>query len=251
MENRKGHTQVEPLEGKRILITGGTTGIGQAIAILLGSYGAHVFTLGRHQEQLDEALGRIREAGGQADGMIADLSKQEEVERVFQQADQTLGGLDIFISNAALAAESIAEMDGAEWRNVVETNLLGYMACTKEAVSRMQQRKKGHIVFIGSMSADVRESGSSVYVATKAGIQGFAEALRKEVNEQGIKVSLIEPGKVKSDIHGTTAEEQKSEIEKEEMLLAEDIAVAAHYVLTQPHRCDVVSMQIRPHMQLI
>ncbi|GAB3547890.1 SDR family oxidoreductase [Spirosoma fluminis] len=251
MENRKGHTQVEPLEGKRILITGGTTGIGQAIAILLGSYGAHVFTMGRHQKQLDEALGRIREAGGQADGMIADLSKQEEVERVFQQADQILGGLDIFISNAALAAESIADMDNAQWRNVVETNLLGYMACTKEAVSRMQQGKKGHIVFIGSMSADVREGGSSVYVATKTGIQGFAEALRKEVNEQGIKVSLIEPGKVKSDIHGTTAEEQRPEIEKEEMLLAEDIAVAVHYVLTQPHRCDVVSMQIRPHMQLI
>ncbi|QJW88291.1 SDR family oxidoreductase [Spirosoma taeanense] len=251
MEARNAHTKVEPLEGKRILITGGTTGIGQAIAILLGSYKARIFTLGRHQEQLDEALSRIREVGGQADGIVADLSKQEDVERVFRQADRVLGGIDMFISNAALAGESIADMDNAGWRNVVETNLLGYMACTKEAVSRMQAQKKGHIVFIGSMSADVRESGSSVYVATKAAIQGFAEALRKEVNETGIKVCLIEPGKVKSDIHGTTADEQKAEIAKEEMLLAEDIAVAVHYVVTQPHRCDVVSMQIRPHMQLI
>jgi len=251
MESQHIHTKTESLEGKRILITGGTTGIGRATAILLGSYGAKIFTLGRHQEQLDEALTQIRQAGGQAEGILADMSKQADIERVFQQADQTLGGLDILINNAALAAEGIGDMETEDWRYALETNMLGYIGCTKEAVTRMQQQQKGHIVFIGSMSAVGREAGSSVYVATKTGIQGFAESLRKEVNELGIKVSLIEPGKVKADIHGTSADEQEEEIAKEQMLLAEDIAVAVHYILTQPHRCDVVGLQIRPHKQAI
>ncbi|MGV3558393.1 SDR family oxidoreductase [Larkinella arboricola] len=245
------HTATESLTGKRIIISGGTTGIGRAIAILLGSYGAHIFTFGRNQEPLDETLTAIREAGGQADGIIADSSKPEDIQRVFQQAEEKLGGLDILINSAALAAGSISEMEDADWRYVIETNLAGYLATTKEALSRMQPQKRGHIVLIGSMSADVREEGSSVYVATKAAIQGFAESLRKEVNKDGIKVSLVEPGAVGSDMQPTTTEEERENEKTGEMLRAEDIAVCVHYILTQPQRCDVVSIQIRPHLQLI
>jgi NADP-dependent 3-hydroxy acid dehydrogenase YdfG len=98
----------------------------------------------------------------------------------------------------------------------------------------------------------VREKGSSVYVATKAGIEGFSEALRKEVNPLGIKVTLIEPGAVGTDMQSeySPAEQRKKE-EKMEMLKAEDIAACILYTLTQPKRCDVVMMQIRPHMQSI
>ncbi|RAK00286.1 NADP-dependent 3-hydroxy acid dehydrogenase YdfG [Larkinella arboricola] len=245
------HTATESLTGKRIIISGGTTGIGRAIAILLGSYGAHIFTFGRNQEPLDETLTAIREAGGQADGIIADSSKPEDIQRVFQQAEEKLGGLDILINSAALAAGSISEMEDADWRYVIETNLAGYLATTKEALNRMQPQKRGHIVLIGSMSADVREEGSSVYVATKAAIQGFAESLRKEVNKDGIKVSLVEPGAVGSDMQPTTTEEERENEKTGEMLRAEDIAVCVHYILTQPQRCDVVSIQIRPHLQLI
>ncbi|GAB3255760.1 3-oxoacyl-[acyl-carrier-protein] reductase [Larkinella harenae] len=251
MEQSKSHTSFESLQAKRIIITGGTTGIGRAIAILLGSYGAHIFTYGRHQEQLDEALEAIRDAGGQADGVTADSAQPEDVKRVFEQADTALGGLDILINSAALAAGSLSEMADSDWRYVIETNLTGYLATTKEALSRMQAQKKGHIVLIGSMSADVREEGSSVYVATKAAIQGLAESLRKEVNKDGIKVSLVEPGAVGSDMQPTTPEEEREQQQKEEILRAEDIAVCVHYILTQPQRCDVVGIQIRPHLQLI
>lgn len=247
----QAHTQVESLEGKRILLTGGTTGIGRAIGILLGSYGATLFTFGRHQEQLDETLAAIREAGGKADGIIADAAKPDDIKKVFGQVDQQLGGLDILINAAALAAGSIDEMPDEEWRYVIETNLMGYLATTKEALNRMKPQQKGHIVLIGSMSADVREEGSSVYVATKAAIQGFAESLRKEVNKLGIKISLIEPGAVGSDMQPTTPEEEREKQKTGEMLRAEDIAVSVHYILTQPLRCDVVSIQIRPHLQLI
>ncbi|CCH02723.1 short-chain dehydrogenase/reductase SDR [Fibrella aestuarina BUZ 2] len=245
------HTAVESLTGKRILITGGTTGIGRAIAVLLGSYGAHIITFGRQQQALDEALDAIRAAGGQADGLIADSSKADDIKRLFAFADEKLGGLDVLVNNAALGAESLSEMSDTDWRYVIETNLIGYMATAKEALNRMQPQKHGHIVLIGSMSADVREAGSSVYVATKSAIQGFAESLRKEVNPDGIKVSLVEPGAVGSDMQDTTSDEERDKQASGEMLRAEDIAVAVHYILTQPRRCDVVSIQIRPHLQLI
>ncbi|WP_421826263.1 SDR family oxidoreductase [Larkinella sp.] len=251
MEQANAHTAVESLNGKRIVITGGTTGIGRAIAILLGSYGARIVTFGRHQQQLDEALTAIRNAGGQADGIVADSAKAEDVRRFFQQVDAKLGGLDILINCAALGAEGLSAMDDADWRYVIETNLVGYLATTKEALGRMQPQKRGHIVLVGSMSADVREEGSSVYVATKSAIQGFAESLRKEVNGDGVKVSLVEPGAVGSDMQATTPEEERANQEKGEMLRAEDIAVCVHYILTQPLRCDVVSIQIRPHLQRI
>jgi NADP-dependent 3-hydroxy acid dehydrogenase YdfG len=101
------------------------------------------------------------------------------------------------------------------------------------------------------MSADVREQGSSVYVATKSGIQGFSEALRKEVNRDGIKVTLIEPGSVGTDMQQPSPEEQRQKEEKGEMLRAEDIAACVYYCLIQPQRCDVVEVRIRPHLQEI
>jgi NADP-dependent 3-hydroxy acid dehydrogenase YdfG len=139
-----------------------------------------------------------------------------------------------------------------EWEYILKTNLLGYMAIAHEAVERMKASGWGHIVNIGSMSADVREKDSSVYVATKAGIQGFSEALRKEVNPLGIKVTLIEPGAVGTDMQDQySPEEQRERIEQMKMLRAEDIAACVLYTITQPKRCDVVALQIRPHLQEI
>src|SRR5262249_10385683 len=123
--------------------------------------------------------------------------------------------------------------------------------CAREAASRMTDAGSGHIVFIGSMSAEVREKGSSVYVATKAGIEGFAASLRKELNEKGIKVSLIEPGSVSSDMANPSADRQRELIHGALMLRAEDIAVCVHFMLTQPQRTDVILMQVRPHRQEI
>jgi NADP-dependent 3-hydroxy acid dehydrogenase YdfG len=251
MEHPNTHTAVESLVDKRVLITGGTTGIGRAIALLLGSYGADIVTFGRHQEPLDEVLAAVRAMGSRAEGIVADTATADDIPRIFQLVDETLGGLDILINCAALGGSSIDEMADSDWRYIIETNLVGYLATTKEALNRMKPQQRGHIVLVGSMSADVREEGSSVYVATKSAIQGFAESLRKEVNPKGIKVSLVEPGAVGSDMQKTTPEEERDRQRKGDMLRAEDIAVCVQYILTQPQRCDVVSVQIRPHLQLI
>ena len=203
------------LAGKAVVITGGTTGIGRATAALLAAQGAKVLIFGRDAQALQDALADLEgqaQNGGAVYGLTADQSKMEDVHRVFQEADQRLGGVDILINNAALAAQSILGSEYEEWQNVVQTNVLGYMACCREAIDRMKARGSGHIVNIGSLSAKVREEDSDIYVATKSAIEGFSESLRKKVNEQGIKVSLIEPGLVGTDMTAeNTPPEQQPE----------------------------------------
>ena len=241
------------LPGAGVIITGGTTGIGRAIACLLAKEGANVLIAGSNEEHLNDALQYIEHTNvsGKVTGTIADLSTEEGVKSVFERADDDLGKLDVMINNAALAHQDVFDGEYTDWERVVKTNLLGYIACTRYALDRMSATNTGHIVNIGSMSAGVREKGSSVYVATKSGIQGFSEALRKEVNESGIRVTLIEPGAVGTDMQPVGVEEQQQTQEKLEMMKAEDIAEAVLYALSRPMRCDVVEMKLKPHLQII
>jgi NADP-dependent 3-hydroxy acid dehydrogenase YdfG len=254
MPNLKTELELEPetqsLADKRILITGGTTGIGRATALLLAMEGARVFTFGRHTKELNDAMADFKDAGD-ITTTTADTAVIEDVRRVFNEAEEKLGHIDVLINNAALAAQGIVDTDFDDCAYVVGTNLLGYMACAQESVKRMRKRGQGHIVNVGSMSADVREKNSSVYVATKAGIQGFSEALRKEVYELGIKVSLVEPGAVGTDMQPVSVPDQVKKQQNAEMLKAEDIARCIRFCLTQPRRCEVVSMQVKPHRQEI
>jgi len=246
-------SNLDQIKDRVILITGGTAGIGRATAALLAQQGANVLIAGQDPAHLESALAEInnQQIEGSIAGITVDLATKEGVIEAFDEIDRRFGKLDVLINNAALAYQSITDGVYEEWERVIRTNLLGYLACTWHAVDRMRPNKSGHIINIGSMSADVREKGSSVYVGTKSGIQGFSEALRKEVNELGIKVSLIEPGGVITELHGMNDEQLKEKEEKQEMLLAEDIARAVLYTLTQPARCDVVEMKIKPHLQII
>lgn len=235
------------LDAKRILLTGGTTGIGRAMLILFARAGARVLTLGRDEEALNKALEAARKEGGELHGMTADLAQREDIDRIFAEADAKLGGLDILVSNAALGADPIDEMADDAWRYVVDVNLVGALACARGALKRLG--RGGQIVIIGSISADVHAPGESVYSATKAGLQAFAETLRKEVEERGVRVSLVEPGSVGSDMQESSPEDQRDKITREEMLRAEDIAEAVEFILTRPSRVDVVSLRIEPRIQ--
>jgi short-subunit dehydrogenase len=244
--------ETSKLNGRCVLITGGTTGIGREVALEIAALGGNVLIVGREEQHLDETLQESNQANLTLKGIVADLSTPEGVTQVFEEADNHFNGqLDIMINNAALAYQSATEGNYEEWKEVVETNLLAYIACTNEAVKRMEKSKSGHIINIGSMSADVREQGSSVYVATKAGIQGFSESLRKEVNEKGILVTVIEPGAVDTDMQPQSTDDKKSAVEEHQMLQASDIAQAVIYALTQAERCDVVEIRLRPRLQLI
>jgi 3-hydroxy acid dehydrogenase / malonic semialdehyde reductase len=232
------------LAGKRVLLTGGSTGIGRALLQRLTSEGARVVTLGRDRAALDEACAQVE---GEVHAVVADLAERDDVARVFAAVDAELGGLDILVSNAALGAEPIDEMADDDWRYVVEVNLVGALACARGALARFDGG--GQIAIVGSISADIHAPGESVYSATKAGLAAFAETLRKEVAGRGVRVSLIEPGTVGSDMQAADAAAQREKIARHEMLYAEDVADAIVFMLTRPERVDVVVLRIEPRIQ--
>jgi 3-hydroxy acid dehydrogenase/malonic semialdehyde reductase len=235
------------MDGKTILVTGGTTGIGRAIAIELARAGAKVLIFGRHKPELEDALAALEDTIGEAEGMIADQSKPEDIQKVFDKA-KAMGGLSAVIANAGISAEGLADISDKEWRYAMETNLLGYLDVAKRAAEAFEG-KKGDIILIGSVSADNRSKGTSVYTATKAGIQGFADSFRKEMGEKNVRVSLIEPGSVGSDMQECSPEEQRKKIAKAEMLKAEDIAELVTFILTRPERCTISSVRIEERVQ--
>ncbi|MBO9723991.1 MAG: SDR family oxidoreductase [Novosphingobium sp.] len=242
------HTAVPSLEGRQAIISGGTTGIGRAIAVLLASKGARVFICGRTPEHLGDALERIREVG-EGDGIALDLAQPDGVDRFFAAAQDYLPAADIIVINAAVPAKGLSEMSDKELRYALATDFTAYVTTAHAGTELLKD--KGDLVLIGSMSAHVLGPGSTVYAGMKAGIAGFSEALRKELGPQGIKVALVEPGKTGADFQypDIPAEEQRKLIEEESMLRAEDIAVGVHYLLTQPRRAVVQQLTIAPRMQ--
>ncbi|MBB5709893.1 SDR family NAD(P)-dependent oxidoreductase [Sphingomonas xinjiangensis] len=233
------------LAGKRILVTGGTTGIGRETVKQLVARGAHVITFGRDQGPLDEVLEQARAGDGQVFGITADASTKEGLDKVFVSVDQMLAGLDMLVACAALGADPLTEMAEDDWRYVIETNLVGYLASAQRAITRMEQSGGGHLLFVGSISTEIKAAGESVYSATKAGVQAFAETLRKEISaEKNIKVSVIQPGSVETDMQECTDGEKAQAVEKQQMLHAEEVADAIVWVLTRS--ANIVNLRIEP-----
>jgi NAD(P)-dependent dehydrogenase (short-subunit alcohol dehydrogenase family) len=237
------------LAGTRILVTGGTTGIGRETVAALAAEGARVLTFGRHQPELDDALAYARGRGGEVEGMTADAARREEIGRVFAEVDSRLGGIDMLVCCAALGAQPIHEMDEDAWRYVIDTNLVGDLACARQALDRMLAQGAGHLLFVSSISPEIKAKGESVYAASKAGVEAFAETLRKEVMDRHIKISVIEPGSVDTDMQECSEAEKLAAVAQEEMLHAEEVADAIRYVLTRSARTDVLTLRIEPRLQ--
>lgn len=241
------HTEQPSLAGRKAIVTGGTTGIGRAIAVLLASEGAKVFVCGRTPEHLDDALARIREVG-EGDGIDVDLTRQEDIDRFVEEGVRYLGGVDIAVINAGLPIGGLEESKVGDIRYLVDTNLTSFMTSARRLLDHLQAGSD--IVIIGSMSAVSRSGDSTVYTATKTGVQAFAEALRKELAEKDIKVGNIEPGLVGTDMQlpDIPVEKQREMIHAAKMLRAEDIAAATHFMLTQPRRTVVSLMRVEPRI---
>jgi NADP-dependent 3-hydroxy acid dehydrogenase YdfG len=206
---------------------------------------------GRNEEPLKDALEEFKGISDQVFGTTADQSRMEDIERVFAEADQKLGGLDALINNAAIAGKSVTDMRTQDWVYAMQTDLLAHMKCAEMAVPRMRARGGGWIVHVGSMSAKLRDEGSDVYVAAKMGVRGFSDSLGRKVADDNIHVTLLEPGLVVSEMNEMEGEQQVEKQDKLEMILGEDIGRAIVYVLTQPVRVSIPFIQVRPIMQKI
>jgi NADP-dependent 3-hydroxy acid dehydrogenase YdfG len=219
---------------------------------MLVEEGAKVLTFGRHEPELQDSLDNARGGPGEVSGLTADSSVKEDVGRVFAAVDERLGGIDILVCCAALGAEPLHEMEDDAWRYVVETNLIGYMACARQALLRMEKSGGGHLLFVGSISSTIKAPGESVYTSTKAGLDAFAETLRKEVSEdRNVKVTVVQPGSVGTDMQECTEEEKREAIANHEMLFAEEVAETIVFALTRSARTDIVTLRVEPRIQKV
>lgn len=238
---------IQSLQGKRVLISGGTTGIGRALVDMLVAEGAQVATFGRDQEDLQ----KLREAQPAVLAIQGDVSVESDVRSIVAQTVEKFGGLDALVNNSGVAGDSILETPYAEWRKVIETNLIGAMLLTQVSLEHLG--KGTHIVTVGSMSAKTRDEGSDVYVASKSGLRGFVDSVGRGLGEKGVVHTLVEPGLAESDM--TTEDKSAEEVEKskaeDKMMDPEDVARMIVFALSQPAHIVISELQIRPRAQLI
>jgi NADP-dependent 3-hydroxy acid dehydrogenase YdfG len=245
------------LEGRKAVVTGASSGIGEATALALAGEGAAVSLGARRKDRLDELAERINADGGPAHAFEVDVGDEAAARSFIEDAAKQMGGLDILINNAGLML--LGPIEGAEtdeWRRMVNVNVLGLLYCTHAALPLMREGGGGHIVNISSVAGRQANMGSGVYNFTKWGVTGFSEALRQEAMHSGIRVTVVEPGFVTTELHEQNTNPAVLEgIEKMrervgEVMEADDIARAIVYAVSQPQRVDVNEILIRPTGQL-
>ena len=188
----------ESLNGKVALVTGGSRGIGVAIARALVAEGVHVAVTGRSQVHLSAARPRIESAGpGSVETLQADVRNYAEVERAIKATVARFGGLDILVNNAGVGIfAEVAEMTPERWAEVVDTNLTGVFNACHAAIPHLRRRDGGFIINISSLAGKNAFTGAAAYCASKAGLNAFSEALMQELRYDNIRVSYIMPGSV-------------------------------------------------------
>jgi 3-oxoacyl-[acyl-carrier protein] reductase len=231
------------LKGKNAIVTGGTKGIGRAIAEALLSEGISVCVAARKQVEVDKAINELSKSGrGRAIGFVCDVRNYEQVKGLIDYTVKELGGLDILVNNAGIGIfETVEETSPEDFRAVLETNLFGVFYCCHEAIPEMRRRGGGYIINISSLAGANPHPRMAAYNASKFGLNGFSEALMQEVRHDNIKVSYIMPGSVNTAFGGDTASDEKSW-----QLTPEDIARVVTDLLHHDDRALPSRVEIRP-----
>ncbi len=244
------------LSGKTALVTGASSGIGEATALQLAAEGALVAIAARRADRLEALAARIETLGGKALPLVGDVCIEEDARRMVEALTASAGRIDILVNNAGvMLLGPILHADTEDWRRMVNTNVLGLLYCTHAALPHMAEAKSGHIVNISSVAGRTARAGAAVYNATKWGVGAFSEALRQEALAHKIRVTIIEPGLVATELRDhITHQESKQSInawaESLTQLTSEDIAASVVYAVTQPWHVNVNEILIRPTEQL-
>ncbi len=199
------------LEGKTALVTGASRGIGEAVARLLASWGAHVIISSRQQDACESVATSIRDAGGQATAVAAHIGDTDAIEALFARLDELDLSPDILVNNAATNPHfgPMCEQSLESFQKTVDVNLRGYFWMTVQGARRMQQRGGGAIVNIASVNARRSAPGQGVYSMTKAGIVSMTEGFAKELGEHGIRVNAVLPGLTDTKFAGALTSNEK------------------------------------------
>jgi 3-oxoacyl-[acyl-carrier protein] reductase len=233
---------MESLAGKIAVVTGGTRGIGRAIAERLLGEGASVAICGRTPESTGRALDSMRPLGNVC-GYPADVADADEVRKFFQAVDQEFGGLDILVNNAGAGVfRKTGEMSVEEWHRNIDLNLNGAFYCSREALARFLKRGGGFIVNISSLAGKNAFSGGAGYNASKFGLNGFSEALLLDHRHDNVRVSYIMPGSVATEFGGPSDRSGDTSW----MTSPGDVAEVVAMVLRMPARTMVSRVELRP-----
>ena len=232
-------TMAIDLSEKTAIVTGGTKGIGRAIAEALVAAGANVAITARHKDEIAEALSELNKLGsGTATGHVCDVRDYNQVKSLFA----AVGAVDILVNNAGVGIfASVESMSVEDFRAVLETNVFGVFYCCHEAIPLMKQRGGGYIINISSLAGANAHPQMAAYNASKFGLNGFSEALMQEVRHDGIKVSYIMPGSVNTEFGGDETSDQKSW-----QLQPNDVAEVVMDLLAQPRRALASRIELRP-----
>lgn len=243
------------IQDKVVIITGASSGIGEATALKMAKEGAKVVLTARSKDKLKELAKKIKAENGTALVVTADVTKSKEFKKVVEKAKKEFGSVHILVNNAGLMPLSyIEKFKTDEWNTMIDVNIKGVLNGVEAVLPTLIENKGGHIINISSTAAYNYFPGGAVYSATKAAVQMFSEGLRKEVSKKyGINVTSIEPGAVDTSLFETiTDEDIKKELKgmmKMTTLQAEDIANAIFYAVNQPERANINNIHILPSEQ--
>jgi NADP-dependent 3-hydroxy acid dehydrogenase YdfG len=242
------------------LVTGASSGIGEATALSLAEHGATVAIAARRRDRLDQLAATIAERGGRALAIEADVTSQEQAQSLVGRTVSELGRLDTLINNAGVML--LGPAVGApleEWDRMVQVNVQGLLYCAHAALPHLLSaaqagpREVADMVNISSVAGRIARGGSGVYNLTKHGVGAFSEALRQEVTGRYVRVSLVEPGGTATELSSHNRREIQEQIEARfdgvEILQAQDIADAITFIVTRPRRVAVNEVLIRPTNQ--
>jgi NADP-dependent 3-hydroxy acid dehydrogenase YdfG len=247
------------LNGTVALVTGASSGIGEATAIALAEQGAAVAIAARRKDRIDDLAARITDAGGTALAIESDVTSQEKAEALVNQTVDALGRLDTLVNNAGvMLIGPIVDAPREEWERMIDLNVKGLLYCAHAALPHLlaaaddSPRKVADMVNISSVAGRVARSGAGVYNLTKWGVGAFSESLRQEVTGRHVRVSLVEPGAVATELASHNRPEIREAMaagDDFEKMVPEDIADAIAYVVTRPWRVAINEVLIRPTEQ--
>jgi len=240
------------LTGKVALVTGASSGIGEATALALAEAGAAVAIGARRTDRLDALAARLRDVGATVLPLALDVTDEAACTDAVRRTRDELGRLDILVNNAGvMLLGTIVGADTEDWRRMLHTNVLGVLYMTHAAIEGMVEQGSGDIVNVSSVAGRVARFGSGVYNASKWAVNAFSESLRQEVTARGVRIGLVEPGAVATELPDHITQPAARAAVRESVgamrpLQAEDIARAVLYLVTQPPHVAINEILVRP-----
>src|SRR5258708_198486 len=242
------------IEGKVVVITGASSGLGEATARLLSAQGATVVLGARRMDRLQALTGELSASGGKALAVATDVTDHDQVQRLVDAAVQTYGRIDVMLNNAGLMAHSPLERRKIEdWDRMIDVNLKGVLYGIAAALPYMQQQKSGHFINVASVAGHKVRPGGAVYAATKHAVRALSEGLRMEVKPYNIRTTVISPGALDTELVDSITEpdvrESARKMTEGTALPAEAFARIVAFAVSQPEELDVNQILFPPTPQ--